>query len=340
MSRAHHGQLTTCQTCQSHAANMPRFMPRVKNNRSHAKASMCQLETCLQRKITQEIAHETCLKKTILPSHHVKIGNFGGILVFHKVPRFNLKIWYCEKYVSFCVPSICFVMELAAGLAEVTLSRRQTSDGAQTELLWAKSTSWPLSLSWRTASATESKLQGTRAVQPSLLAGYSGLLPLRRRTVSGFCLDVKSAHKTSRVREQEAHWASASRTACSSARFVRLDIRSACYDDHWCICQLQCVLVMITLSSYCAWVILLDMCTRGNGCLVLFLSFAGCISSLLPRSHSSPRSCYFLRLPHAACVSPCLGLRAGGHFRWSVCLVPRADTRLFALFLSVLDHTM
>ena len=30
----------------------------------------------------------------------------------------------------------------------------------------------------------------------------------------------------------------------------------------------------------------------------------------------------------AACVSPCLGLRAGRHRRWSVCLVPRDDMRL------------
>ena len=27
VSYAHHGQLKTCQTCQSHATNMPRFMP-------------------------------------------------------------------------------------------------------------------------------------------------------------------------------------------------------------------------------------------------------------------------------------------------------------------------
>ena len=36
--------------------------------------------------------------------------------------------------------------------------------------------------------------------------------------------------------------------------------------------------------------------------------------------------------PHES-IPSCLGSRAGGHFRWSVCLVPRDDTRLFALLL-------
>ena len=64
VSSAHHGQLKTCQTCQSHATNMPRFMPM-----------FVQVKTPINLKKDRSRAHK---RKHIFPPDERAFVPFGS----------------------------------------------------------------------------------------------------------------------------------------------------------------------------------------------------------------------------------------------------------------------